>query len=554
MPIVNLPDGSRVVFPETMDVQEIESILMEVTRSGSENPKIESPVGQVRQEQQSEPGIVDRIDQGIATVTEPLATIVTGAIAEPLAGLAGMAQSLNPFAEERAGEKAINAVREVMTFKPRTEAGKKSLQAVATVLAPIGQALDSAGEAFGNDVFEVTGSSALAALASTAPTLLAEVATFGTGKGAGAIKRAAKTRKVNKAIQQAAPTVDQLKDTSRAVYREIDEMGAVVSPEAYQSLVSQIEKSTIGQGLDHRVTPKAAGALNAFKEVAEAGRPVTLTELNKLHRMSSNLAKSSDIPEASLGLRMIDEVDSFLDNAGTKVFQNPDSITGNVAVKYKIARNLWGRARRSELIEEAFERARNQATGFENGIRVQFRSILNNKKRSRFFNAEELAAMKKVVRGTGKENLAKFIGKVGLPEGGASNLVGVSIGIAGGSAAFGAGGGAIVPIIGTVSKKLAQRMTAKNAEFADAVIRAGKDAKKIVQAYIDNTPRQARSAQELSELLMRPDIELGGAGKLARLGSDASKIALENRKSLVAAGAVPGVLESVERGNSENVP
>jgi len=52
-------------------------------------------------------------------------------------------------------------------------------------------------------------------------------------------------------------------------------------------------------------------------------------------------------------------------------------------------------------------------------------------------------------------------------------------------------------------------MTANNAVFADQVIRAGNNAGKIVESYLKNTPKIERSAEELSQLLMRPDIDLG---------------------------------------------
>ena len=78
---------------------------------------------------------VEIVQQGgaLSAVAEPIATLVTGAIAEPIAGLAGIAQAINPFAEPGAGVRAIEATREALTFQPRTEAGKAGLDRKSVV-------------------------------------------------------------------------------------------------------------------------------------------------------------------------------------------------------------------------------------------------------------------------------------------------------------------------------------------------------------------------------------------------------------------------------------
>ena len=51
---------------------------------------------------------------------ENVASIASGIVAEPIAGLAGVAQSLNPFAEQGAGAQAVEGVRSALTFQPST--------------------------------------------------------------------------------------------------------------------------------------------------------------------------------------------------------------------------------------------------------------------------------------------------------------------------------------------------------------------------------------------------------------------------------------------------
>ena len=104
-------------------------------------------------------GLITVKQQGgaLSAIAEPAATLVTGAIAEPIAGLAGIAQGINPFAEEGAGAEAVKATREALTFQPRTEAGKAGLEAVGSVLEPVGKAIQATEKTLGDIGFKVAG-------------------------------------------------------------------------------------------------------------------------------------------------------------------------------------------------------------------------------------------------------------------------------------------------------------------------------------------------------------------------------------------------------------
>ena len=69
--------------------------------------RIAAMINQQNQKSQSESTIGNSLVGGLETA----ANIGSGIIAEPLAGLAGVAQSLNPFAEEGAGAQAVSDVK-----------------------------------------------------------------------------------------------------------------------------------------------------------------------------------------------------------------------------------------------------------------------------------------------------------------------------------------------------------------------------------------------------------------------------------------------------------
>lgn len=487
---------------------------------------------------------------------EPALAIGTGIVAEPIAGLAGLAAT--PFGGAQLGTEAIEATREALTFQPKTEPGRAGLQAVGETLAPVGEVLSKVEKTLGDATFNATGSPALAAAAATAPTAFGEL--LGIGLGKGAVKVGQKTAKeakdavkrgvIDQEIADAVPTIDQLKDTSRAVYKEIDDLGAVVTDKSYRKITRDLNKVFRTLGGDKNITPKATASLERFNQAAREKRDIPLSEIDILRTVAGNAAKSLEAPESAIGTAMIDVVDSSLDKFKKKDFTG--AIEGaEITSRYKVARNLWGRARRSELIQEAFTKARNQASGFENGIRTQFRSILNSKRQRRLFNEQELDAMRNVVQGTKKENLAKFIGRLGFFEGGSTSLLGAATGSALGAAVAGPVGAAIVPMVGQVSKSLAQRMTRRGAEFVDEVIRAGRDARQITEAYIRHTPKKARRAEELSELLMRPDIDLTDIpdNDIARRA-----VQLAQQRRAAVTGAVVGSLPQQTQQQGQAIP
>jgi len=109
---------------------------------------------------------------GVEAVLEPLATVASSVVAEPIAGVAGIGQALNPFAEQGAGSRAVEATRDALTFKPRTQTGQAGLEAVGGALQPVGEALAATEDFLGDTALDITGSPAAAATAATLPTAL----------------------------------------------------------------------------------------------------------------------------------------------------------------------------------------------------------------------------------------------------------------------------------------------------------------------------------------------------------------------------------------------
>ena len=93
---------------------------------------------------------------------EVAGTILSSAIAEPLAGLSGLVSSA--FSGTDAGADTVNLVKSALTFEPRTREGKAQLKSVGEFVAPLGEKLGQAESFLGESVLEATGSPELAAI------------------------------------------------------------------------------------------------------------------------------------------------------------------------------------------------------------------------------------------------------------------------------------------------------------------------------------------------------------------------------------------------------
>lgn len=376
----------------------------------------------------------------------------------------------------------------------------------ATVGKNIGSAL---GEAIPQTAFEVAGIKGL-----TAPTVKGATSALKSQ-----LKSAPSKKQVRKLLFEAAPSTGDLKSAARAIYNKIDDSGVVVNKnyttKAFNKIITGIKK----EGFNAKIHPKVSGVLDELSKAR--GETLSVSDIDTLRKVARGAARSIDGDEARLGSMIMEKIDDTLD-----VMKPSDMIAGqskDIGEMYRQARGLWGRARRSEMIEEAVNKAKNQASGLENGIRVQFRSILNNKRKIKGFKADEIKAMETVVRGSSLENTAKAIGRFGFTEGQATSMLMGSAGVAGGATVGGPAGAVIIPLIGQTSKKLAQKLTRNNSELASAIIRAGDNHKDVIKAYFELVPKTQRSAADLTELFLGKNVPVLGR-KLKGLTSDMNQM------------------------------
>lgn len=494
---------------------------------------------------------------------------LTSAVAEPVSGLLGiMASNWVPGITPHQTGQVVEGVQDKLTAMPSSESGQQALQWLGDKLEPVVEMARGVSQGTGDYAYDKTGSALAGSLGYAAPAAAIEAGSFGVGKTlanlVSAAKRAPANRSIDRAMKVATPSQSELKTSSSSLFKEVDDLGVVVRKEPFQSLVNDIQAAMMDAGADVSA-PKSWGVLERLRADAEMGT-LTLPEIERLHKVAGGAAKSPDKHEAMLGMIAKEKIDNFLEELSPDDLIAGQANANKVGALYRKARDQWGRMRRSELVTDAVKSASVAASGWENGIRNEMRSLHKKivKGKIRGFTDKEIFAIDRIANGSPGSNIARYLGMMGVAGGSLGNNW-LSTMLIGGSGII---SGNVLPAltalgVGTAFKVLSQRMTRGNAAFADQIIRAGKDARKITEVYMRNTPSKKRSAQELSLLLMNKDIDLSPLSRF-RMEAEAARLALENRGKLVGVlagsatrerdGASPTGVLSLPQGQSPQAP
>lgn len=330
-------------------------------------------------------------------------------------------------------------------------------------------------------------------------------AAWGAGIGAavpaigGAIEKATSGRRVDRAAKQlakGAPSSDDLRTLGQQQYQQVDDLGVQIKPEAFernrQQIVDYLRKNT---GFDElpgpgSLTPKTGRVMqimgNASDEMASAqganpGLP--FKSLDQMRRQAGAAAGNvTEKADQQAGMGVIQGLDDFVQR-----LTDDDVLAGDVQQLPSLitkARETWSRMSKSQKIDDAMEAAENYRWGFSNGIKYQFKKILNNPKLARGFSDAEKRAMQRVVKGSIPEKALEFAGSGLTSIGG---ILGGTLGMAsGGIPALAAGAAVSAGSMG--ARRAADSVARKNAEIARALISSGKAANMPAQLELKSRP------------------------------------------------------------------
>lgn len=365
MPIVAMPDGTQVSFPDAMPADQIKALIAQ---------KFPSAVA----------------GAGMKPSVPSEGTVSAAPIGDEIVKRG----SILPLGKTAAGD-IVPALPEFIEGPRRTIMdmieGKRGPRDIS-----------------GKEIFE------LGALFSGASPATRAVESAGAGRAVAKVLEDKTTGAEAVPVKPPAPTTPELKASSQSAYRAADEAGVALKPAAFRNMVAEVATEVKKAGFDKDIQPKAAAALRRLASEIEAGSSPTLGEFDILRQVAKNSATDKDANERRIGRIITSTMDHFVDRLRPEDVMGGNAESGVAALKE--ARGLWARKAKSEQIDEMFEKAANNApsysaSGYENALRLQFKALANNPNRMRQFSGDEQDAIRAVVRGDALQKTMTHLGK-----------------------------------------------------------------------------------------------------------------------------------------------
>ncbi len=321
--------------------------------------------------------------------------------------------------------------------------------------------------------------------------------------GAG-VQRAANSRAANRAIRRAArnaPSTSQLEGMAQDAYRAVDDLGVEIKAKAFddarQRIVEALRAKTAYSTRPgaRTLVPKASAVVDdmalASDEMAEqSASALPFREIDGFRRQAGAAAGNFKEPsDQKAGMTIIEGLNDLVSNLSLDDVEAGDAkaLPGLI----EKARSLYSQMSKSQSIDDAMSMAENYRYGFSNGIKWQFKKILNNPKLSRGFSDGERRVMQRVINGTIPERAMEFLGSGLTSIGG---IAGAGLGMAGGGLPAAAAG---LALTGTsmAARGVANVTARKNAEIARALIASGGASNLALEA--------PQSVRRIAEQLLR---------------------------------------------------
>lgn len=265
------------------------------------------------------------------------------------------------------------------------------------------------------------------------------------------------------------PTAEAIKGASKSGFEAAKNAGVEIAAPAVKEMATGVQQALEQKGIIRELAPNTHAVLEKLANPPE-GATATISGLHAarqaLGHASKSITSGAEKPASSIAIEALDQ---FLQAVPPKAVLAGDATAAGSELKAAIGN--YASAARAGDVDARLTRAERQAarsgsgSNIDNSIRQKISAILDVPSRTRGFSAPELAQMEKVVRGTPAANVARKIGKLGVNDG-------LSLMLHAGAAA-GTGGASIpIAVVGTMSRKIAESLTQRQANKLDAMIRA----------------------------------------------------------------------------------
>lgn len=476
MPVVRMPDGAEVQFPDDMPAEEIKNLIASkfpdaVSAAAPKQARVpeENPVDAAKAERDKyySSGIYAGSYNPLGPIAKAIDAGASAAQRSPLLGwddetvaaarsVAGNTDYETAQKQEDAKKTAMRQQNPVASIAGDVGGGLIMARGLPNILA--GRALPVVGRT-GAAMIEGGAYGAVAGAGESKPGERAKGALYGGALGAGISGAASRvgdalaSRAARNAANDAAPSARELADASQQLYDQAYQAGVAVEPNAANRMFQNMRMA--GGRINENLRPQTAGLIDDIN--ALQGQPIDLQRFHEL-RQELDLAISRATPSDERTLtRMRHVLNAFAENV------TPQHVVGPVDAfdTFRDADALWGKRVKAQKIEDLFDLAdvksgRYSQSGMENAIRDKASQLYTRivKRQERSFTPQETALIRQLARGNSSPALLKWVAKFaprGVVSAGLGTGIGASVGTALGGPVGGAVGFAIPGAIGHVA-------------------------------------------------------------------------------------------------------
>jgi hypothetical protein len=387
--------------------------------------------------------------------------------------------------------KTGEAVEKIGEFAPSAFAGPGSVLRRGAMAVIPGLAVEGAGELTGDNPLAEAGAGIASSLlaAGRGGDAIESIANYATGRKGEGIREAIKS----------APSAKEIVDETDDLYDSLRSAGVSYDNNAYEQFIRDLQREMKYRGYRPRKNSPSP-ITSDLEELADAAnKHLDFAELESLRRtIGTTLPAGASNADRAAAAFVREKFDDFLESA-------PLITSGNIPADQvnfitKKARELASRNIKNRTVEEAIEQARDARSGFENGLRIEFRKIKRNPKKFRFFSQAEKEAITNIVRPGTTQNLLAQFGRLGI---GLDKLTARASALPTFIAGGGYGIGQFLPaaaVVGaaTGAKYLSRLLAEKSAKDLSALMRTGKTEQIRAAAADEIARRQSRIRAGLS--------------------------------------------------------
>lgn len=228
-----------------------------------------------------------------------------------------------------------------------------------------------------------------------------------TGMAIGALTPAVARAVVEPFRRAPGPTQEAAREAASKAYEKIDAATVKIKPTAVNALADRLKQTAESLNYVPEVDIGVQRALDAVVNQAAKNEAISISKLEKLRRTVARKAASRTGDEGRIGNKLIEDIDSFIDQA----------LPGTIVKDLDTARDLWKKMSQSAVVEKVIRKAEKATkSGQETSavLRREFDKLRDSRLFAQF-SSQEKDLINKLAEGTTSVNVLERTGRLFAP-------------------------------------------------------------------------------------------------------------------------------------------